>query len=66
MKANCPLLARPTQAPAPATLRITDGSRGRAESLRARCRAFYLMVEEARAAPYIMNGVLLFIVMSII
>ena len=38
-------------APAPATLRITDGCQGRAEATIVRSKAFQLTAEEARAAP---------------
>ncbi|XP_052622888.1 uncharacterized protein LOC111885268 [Lactuca sativa] len=43
-------------APAPATLRITDGRQGRAETLVAKSRTFQLTTEEARAAPDVVTG----------
>ena len=50
MKAQCPLLvARLVQAPAPATLRLTDGGQGRAEPPKALGRAYQLMTEEIRS-----------------
>ena len=46
MKAHCPLLAaRPAQAPALATLLITDRVQGRAESPKARGGAFQLTIK---------------------
>lgn len=60
LKANCPSLdARPAQAPAPSTLRITDGSQDRVEPPRARGCSFHLTAEEARAAPDVMTGMFL-------
>ena len=50
MRANCrQLAARPVQAPAPATLRITGGGHGGAQPPRAQGRAFQLTEEEVRA-----------------
>ncbi|CAH1445284.1 unnamed protein product [Lactuca virosa] len=60
LKANCPLLAaKPAQAPAPTTLRITDGRPVRAEPPKAQGRAFQLTAEEARAAPDVVAGMFL-------
>ncbi|KAJ9539529.1 hypothetical protein OSB04_032262 [Centaurea solstitialis] len=44
------------RAPAPSTLRITDGRSGTADTQPARGRAFQLMVEEAQAAPKAVTG----------
>ncbi|KAJ9548231.1 hypothetical protein OSB04_020774 [Centaurea solstitialis] len=58
IKPNCPLLAEaPVVAPAPATLRITDGSSGK-KSVPAttRGRAFQMTAEEAQAAPDVVTG----------
>ena len=52
MKAQCPLLAaRSVQAPTPATLRLTDGSQGRAEPPKAPWHAYQLVTEEIRSTP---------------
>lgn len=52
MKDNYPLLlARSTQDLTLATLRVTDGRQGKADTPKARVRAFQLTLEEARAAP---------------
>ena len=57
MKAQCPLLAaRPVHAPAPATLRLTDGGQGRAEPLKAKGRVYQLMAEETGTVPKVMAG----------
>ena len=60
-KANCPQLtvSAPVKAPAPATLRITDGRQGKAEAPVVRSRAFQLTTEEARAAPDVVTGMIL-------
>ena len=42
-------------APAPATLRITDGHQGRVETSVAKSRASQLTVEEARATPNVVT-----------
>ena len=59
-KANCPMLtaSAPVKAPAPATLRITDGRQGKAEAPVVRSRAFQLTAEEARAAPDVVTGMI--------
>ena len=59
-KANCPQLtvSAPVKAPAPATLRITDGRQGKAEAPVVRSRAFQLTTEEARAAPDVVTGMI--------
>lgn len=65
MKADYPLLTTsPVQAPAPTTLRITDGHQGRAETLRARGHAFQLTTEEARLVSDVVTGMYLFIILS--
>ena len=46
----------PVKAPAPATLRITDGRQAKAEAPVVRRRAFQLTTEEARAAPDVVTG----------
>ena len=46
-------------APAPATLRITDGRQGRAEAPVAKSRAFQMIAEEARATPDVVTGMYL-------
>ena len=57
MKAQCPLLAaRSVQAPAPATLRLTDGGQGRAEPPKAPGRAYQLVTEEIRSALEVSAG----------
>ena len=67
MKTNCPLLiARPAQAPAPTTLRIRDGSQGRAERSKAWGRAFQLTAEEARTSPDVVAGMFLSLILLII
>ena len=43
----------------PATLRITDGSQGRAEPPKARGRAFQLTAEEAKTTPDVVAGMFL-------
>ena len=60
-KANCPQLtaaSAPVKAPAPATLRITDGRQGKAEAPVVRIRVFELTTEEARAAPDVVTGMI--------
>ena len=47
-------------APAPATLRITDGRPSKADILAVKSRAFQLTTEEARAAPDVVAGMCLF------
>ena len=60
MRANFPLhTAKPVQAAAPATLRITDGRSDRTEPPKAQCRAFHLTAEEARVAPDVVAGMFL-------
>ena len=60
MKTNCPqVVARPVQAPAPATLRITVGGQGRDEPSRTKERAFQLTAEEAKTAPDVVAGMFL-------
>ena len=49
-------------APAPATLRITDGCQGWAYALVAKSRAFQLTAEEARAAPDVVKGMYLLLI----
>ncbi|CAH1421118.1 unnamed protein product [Lactuca virosa] len=60
-KSQCPSLASAGQvvAPAPTTMRITDGRQGRAESSVAKSRAFQLTIEEASAVPDVVmvNGI---------
>lgn len=52
--ANYPRLSSGVmRAPASATLRITDGHKGKTKTLVVRSRAFQLTVEEARATPYV-------------
>ncbi|XP_042758243.1 uncharacterized protein LOC122198135 [Lactuca sativa] len=57
-KAQCPSLVAvgPVSAPAPATLRITDGSLGQADASVMKSMAFQLTVEEARATPDVATG----------
>ena len=52
-KSQCPSLtsAGKVAAPAPATLRITDGRQGRADAPVAKSRVFQRTAEEARATP---------------
>ncbi|KAJ9561541.1 hypothetical protein OSB04_006701 [Centaurea solstitialis] len=62
IKPNCPKLAETAKAkvkaPAPATLRITDGSSGKtAGSATTRGRAFQMTAEEAQIAPDVVTGV---------
>ena len=60
MRANCrQLAARPVQAPAPATLRITGGGQGGVEPSRAQGRAYQLAAEEVRAVPDAAAGMFL-------
>ena len=60
LKAGCPQLTQgSTQAPTPATLRITDGRLGKAEASRAHGRAFQLTVEQVRASPDVVAGMYL-------
>ncbi|KAJ9546791.1 hypothetical protein OSB04_019334 [Centaurea solstitialis] len=58
IKPNCPQLkGAPVQAPAPMTLRITDGTTtGRSRST-TRGRAFQLTAEEAQTAPDVITGI---------
>ncbi|KAJ9546377.1 hypothetical protein OSB04_018920 [Centaurea solstitialis] len=58
-KSQCPMLVDATvQAPAPTTLRITDGSSGsKGGATASRGRAFQLTAEEAKAAPDMVSGV---------
>ena len=64
--AQCPLfVSRLVQALATSILRTTDRRHGRVEPPRARVRAFQLTTEEARAAPDVVTGMFLFIIMSI-
>ena len=66
MKVKCTLLdAKKAQAPAPATLRIIDGRHGRVEPPRARGCAFELTFEEVRAAPNVVTGMFLSIILLI-
>ena len=60
-KANCPQLtaSAPVKAPAPATLRITDGRQGKAEAPVVRSQAFQLTTEEARVEPDVVTGMIL-------
>ncbi|KAJ9552624.1 hypothetical protein OSB04_016669 [Centaurea solstitialis] len=57
-KSQCPKLADATvQAPAPTTLRITDGSSGsKGGATASRGRGFQLTAEEAKAAPDMVSG----------
>lgn len=67
MRVNCPLLvARPDQVPTPATLRITDGQQGRANSPSARCYTFQLTTKEGRAAKDVVTSIFPFIIFSFI
>ena len=50
------MAARSVQAPTPATLRLTDGSQGRAEPPKAPGRAYQLVAEEIRTAPEVTAG----------
>ncbi|KAJ9553199.1 hypothetical protein OSB04_017244 [Centaurea solstitialis] len=60
IKPNCTKLASAqphVQAPAPATLRITDGSTGKkGGSSTSRGRAFQMMADEAQSAPDVVTG----------
>ena len=57
-RSQCPSLAAAgkVHAPAPATLRITDGRQGRADAPVAKSRAFQMTAEEARATPDVVTG----------
>ena len=57
-KSQCPSLAAVGKvvAPAPATLRITDGRQGRADAPVAKSRAFQMTAAEARATPDVVTG----------
>ncbi|XP_052624820.1 uncharacterized protein LOC128132335 [Lactuca sativa] len=57
-KSQCPSLAAVGKvvAPAPATLRITDGRQGRAEAPVAKSRVFQMTTEEVRATPDVVTG----------
>ena len=67
MKTNWLLLTVwPTQAPAPATLRITDRSKGRVEPPRARGHAFQLTAEEARTSLYVVVGMFISFMLLIV
>ena len=67
MKANCPLLtAKSAQAPAPATLRITDGRPGRAEPLKAQGRAFQVTAEEAMPASDVVADMFMSLILFIV
>ena len=67
MKSICVLLdAKPVQAPVPATLRIIDGSHGRADPLRAWGCAFQLTTEEARTTPDVVAGMFISFIFLII
>ena len=57
-KSQCPSLAAAGKvaAPAPATLRITDGRHGQGEAPMAKSRAFQMTAEEARATPDVVTG----------
>ncbi|KAJ9541941.1 hypothetical protein OSB04_028447 [Centaurea solstitialis] len=58
IKPNCPQLKRaPVQAPAPTTLRITDGTTTGRSGPATRGRAFQLTAEEARTAPNVIIGI---------
>ncbi|XP_023747608.1 uncharacterized protein LOC111895775 [Lactuca sativa] len=46
----------PMVAPAPTTLRITNGHQGKAEAPVVKSRAFQLTIDEARAAPNVVTG----------
>ena len=58
IKANCPSLKMGpiVHAPAPASMRITDGSPKKAEVPRAQGRAFQLTVDEAVTSPDVIAG----------
>lgn len=60
-KAECPQnLTRPVRAPAPATLRITNGTQGNRNDVpKGRGRVFQLTAEEARAEPDDVAGTLI-------
>ena len=53
-------------APAPATLRITDGRQGQADASVAKSRAFQLTAEEARAAPDVATSMYLLLISLLI
>ena len=57
VKANCPTLTGGgVQAPAPTTLRITDGKQGRAPVQKAKTIAYQMTAEEAAEAPRVITG----------
>ena len=60
-KAHCPSLdaARSVSAPAPATLRITDGRQGRSNVHVVKSKAFQLSAKEARATLDVVKGMYL-------
>ena len=61
MKTNCPqLAAKPAQGSAPATVRIGDGRPVKMEPPKAQGRAFQLTAEEAKEAPDVVAGMILF------
>lgn len=65
MKANCPLLsARPVRESDPTILRIIDGRQVRDMAMKARVRAFHLVVEKARATPDVIIDMYLFSILS--
>ncbi|KAJ9556716.1 hypothetical protein OSB04_011330 [Centaurea solstitialis] len=58
IKPDCPQLKGvPVQAPAPATLRITDGTTKGKSGPTTRGRAFQLTAEEAQTAPDVITGI---------
>ncbi|KAJ9543627.1 hypothetical protein OSB04_023334 [Centaurea solstitialis] len=58
IKPNCPQLkGAPVQAPAPTTLRITDGTTTGRSGPTTRGRAFQLTAEEAQTAPDVITGI---------
>ncbi|KAJ9552821.1 LOW QUALITY PROTEIN: hypothetical protein OSB04_016866 [Centaurea solstitialis] len=58
IKPNCPQLkGAPVQAPAPTTLRITDGTTAGRSGPTTRGRAFQLTAEEAQTEPDVITGI---------
>ena len=58
-KAECPQLRGASQGSAPAAARVTESRPVKAETPRARGRAFQLTAEEVRAAPDVVAGMFL-------
>ena len=70
LKNECPKLktrgsgSGNVRAPAPSTLRITDGRTGTAEPQHARGRAIQMTAEEAKTAPKVVTGTCLFLMLN--